>query len=424
MSTPIAITGFGLLSPAGATPASLWQALVERAVLDGPWPKRPLDAYPADNCVAIPEAQWRALDPSRDGVENRAAALARFAVARCLEDAGLAAPPTGGGASPAGTARGPRIGCVLGTTTAGVEVAENALLGRHGGASAGVAEFDASMLLPDDAARWQGPLAVLSTACSSGLLAPSLAIDALLAGEAEAMVAGGVDVLLEYTICGFNGLRVATRDRCRPFSANRQGVVLSEGVACVCLETLAAALARRAPIHAIVTARAAGCDAAHATAPEVAGVARTLAAALATEGARAARPAGVFAHGTGTPTNDVAEIAALRSAFAAVYGSQALPPITSIKSTLGHPQAAAGAFSLIAASLALAHRQLPPTANLDAPDPALGDAVVCAAAGCPLDGNSVLVDACGFGGNNCVMVLADPATVLAERERAHEEATA
>ncbi|AJK46541.1 beta-ketoacyl synthase N-terminal-like domain-containing protein [Burkholderia plantarii] len=404
MSQPIAITGVGLMSPAGSTPAALWDALVGRAELRGPWPKRSLAAYPADNCVAIPEAQWRALDASSGGVENRAVALARFAVERCLEDAGLA---QGG---PAGM----RIGCVLGTTTAGVEVAENALLGRHGGEAAGVAEFDASRLLPGDAARWQGPLAVLSTACSSGLLAPSLAIDALLAGEADAMVAGGVDVLLEYTVCGFNGLRVATKEPCRPFDASRQGVVLSEGVACVCLERLDAALARRATIHAVVTARAAGCDAAHATAPDIEGVARTLIAALAapgTPGARPARPAGVFAHGTGTPTNDIAEITALRAAFAAAFGSDALPPVTSIKSTLGHPQAAAGAFSLVAACLALRHRRLPPTANLQTRDAALGDTPIVDGAGWPLDGASVLVDAFGFGGNNCVMVLADPAAL-------------
>ncbi|MCQ0029785.1 beta-ketoacyl synthase [Burkholderia glumae] len=413
MSPSIAITGIGLISPAGSTPAALWAALVGRAELRGPWPKRSLAAYPVDNCVAIPEAQWRALDVARGGVENRAAALARFAVERCLEAAGLA---HGGPAEPAAGAApaGMRIGCVLGTTTAGVEVAENALLGRHGGEAAGVAEFDASRLLPGDAARWQGPLAVLSTACSSGLLAPSLAIDALLAGEADAMVAGGVDVLLEYTVCGFNGLRVATRDACRPFDASRQGVVLSEGAACVCLERLDAALARRATIHAVVSARAAGCDAAHATAPDIEGVARTLIAALtapAAHGGRAARPAGVFAHGTGTPTNDIAEITALRAAFAAAFGSDALPPVTSIKATLGHPQAAAGAFSLAAACLALRHRSLPPTANLQARDAALGDAPIVDGAGWPLEGASVLVDAFGFGGNNCVMVLTDPAAL-------------
>ncbi|WP_010096064.1 beta-ketoacyl synthase N-terminal-like domain-containing protein, partial [Burkholderia ubonensis] len=198
--------------------------------------------------------------------------------------------------------------------------------------------------------------AVLSTACSSGLLAPALAIDALAAGEADVMIAGGVDVLLEYTICGFNGLRVATRDRCRPFSGDRQGVVLSEGVACVCVEPLDAALARGAPIRAIVTGHAAGCDAAHATAPDIDGVARTIAAALAASGVGADALGGVFAHGTGTPTNDSAEIAALRRAFADVYGRDALPPVTSIKSTLGHPQAAAGTFSLVAAALALARR--------------------------------------------------------------------
>ncbi|RQR58145.1 beta-ketoacyl synthase [Burkholderia sp. Bp9002] len=406
MTTPIAITGFGVLSPAGATPDALWRALESRAVLNGPWPKRPLAGYPADNVIAVPEAAWRGLEPAWSGVENRAAALARHAVGHALADAGLA------------DALGDlRIGCMLGTTTAGVEVAENRLIGAHGGDAARTADLDASAVLPGRDGRWRGPLAVLSTACSSGLLAPALAIDALLAGEADVMIAGGVDVLLEYTICGFNGLRVATGDRCRPFSGNRQGVVLSEGAACVCLEPLDAALARRAPIRAVVTGYASGCDAAHATAPDVDGVARTIAAALAASGVCADALGGVFAHGTGTPTNDGAEIAALRRAFADTFGHDGLPPVTSIKSTLGHPQAAAGTFSLVAAALALARRRLPPTANLDVRDDALGDVRIADGDGLPLVGDSVLVDAFGFGGNNCVMVVADAT-------RAYEETSA
>ncbi|KVT77268.1 beta-ketoacyl synthase [Burkholderia ubonensis] len=405
MSTPIAITGFGVLSPAGATPDALWRALETRAVLNGPWPKRPLAGYPADNVIAVPEAVWRTLEPGATGVENRAAALARYAIRQALADARL------------GGADGLRIGCMLGTTTAGVEVAENVLVDAPGSGAAGAADLDASALLPGRDGRWRGPLAVLSTACSSGLLAPALAIDALAAGEADVMIAGGVDVLLEYTICGFNGLRVATRDRCRPFSGDRQGVVLSEGVACVCVEPLDAALARGAPIRAIVTGHAAGCDAAHATAPDVDGVARTIAAALAASGVRADALGGVFAHGTGTPTNDGAEIAALRRAFADIYGRDALPPVTSIKSTLGHPQAAAGTFSLVAAALALARRRLPPTANLAVRDDALGDVRIADGDGLPLAGDSVFVNAFGFGGNNCVMVVADAA-------RAHQEARA
>ncbi|WP_302478322.1 beta-ketoacyl synthase N-terminal-like domain-containing protein, partial [Burkholderia ubonensis] len=118
MSTPIAITGFGVLSPAGATPDALWRALETRAVLNGPWPKRPLAGYPADNVIAVPEAVWRTLEPGATGIENRAAALARHAIGQALADARLA----GAGAG------GLRIGCMLGTTTAGVEVAENVLV--------------------------------------------------------------------------------------------------------------------------------------------------------------------------------------------------------------------------------------------------------------------------------------------------------
>src|SRR5262249_5444243 len=186
--------------------------------------------------------------------------------------------------------------------------------------------------------------------------------------EADAMIAGGLDVLLEYTICGFNALRVASHDRCRPFSAERQGVVLSEGAACFCLERLDAAGAGGAAVKAIIAGDCLRCDADHLTAPNVAGVARAITLALQTSGLATGAVGGIFAHGTGTPSNDSNEVAALRAAF----GRDDLPPITAIKSVVGHSQAAAGAFSLLAALLALEKSSLPPTAGVEPLDPQLG----------------------------------------------------
>lgn len=222
------------------------------------------------------------------------------------------------------------------------------------------------------------------------------------------MIAGGVEVLLEYTICGFNALRLAADDRCRPFDEMRRGVVLSEGSVCFCLERLDSAQRRGAPIHGVILGSGISCDADHVTAPNPEGVAAAIAEALETSGLVPASVGGVIAHGTGTPVNDVSELRALRVAF----GDVELPPVTSIKAVMGHSQAAAGSFSLLAALLALKTGQLPATAGLRSLDPALSGIEVVQQAGGVLRNNAVLVNAFGFGGNNCALVVSDraPAT--------------
>jgi 3-oxoacyl-[acyl-carrier-protein] synthase II len=391
MRGPAAITGIAVLSPAGIGEEALWRALAGGEDRRERWPKRALAGYPVDNVVPIPESLWTGAGIPAAGSGNRAAGLAGFAVGRALAQAGLAGREGPGDG-------GLRVGCFLSTTTAGVEVAEDDVLGLRPVPAA--SDLDGSAVVP--ALPWTGPTGVVSTACSSGLVAPALAIDVLAAGEADVMVAGGLDVLLEYTICGFNALRLATADRCRPFAEGRRGVLLSEGVACVCLEPLEAALARGAGVRAVVTGYGIGCDADHVTAPNPAGVARAVAAALEMGGTAPGAIGGIFAHATGTRVNDAAEVAALRAAF----GTDALPPVTAIKSVMGHPQAGAGAMALVAAVLALENGWLPPTAGMDGPDPALGGVDVVTGAGRALAKRHLMVDAFGFGGNNCVMTVA------------------
>lgn len=389
MRTPIAITGIGVVSPAGVTAEALWRALLTQEDRRGNWRKRPLHGYPIDNVISIPEDLWRTLEGANGASANRARAISEFAVARALDEARL---------SPESV----QMGCILASTTAGVEITENVVLARDGEAAPRSADFDGSSILPKR--PWSGPVSVLSTACSSGLVAPALAIDAILAGEADAMIAGGVDVLLEYTICGFNGLRLASDERCRPFAIGRKGVVLSEGAVCFCLEPLDTARARGAAIRAVIDGYGIGCDADHVTAPNAVGVVRTIRQAIETSGVTRESIGGVFAHGTGTPANDAAEVAALR----AMFGDVGLPPVTAIKSVMGHPQAAAGAFSLLAAILALEHRQLPPTAGLAEVDPELNGVDVVYGTAQPLAARRVMANAFGFGGNNCVMVVSAP----------------
>jgi 3-oxoacyl-(acyl-carrier-protein) synthase len=392
----IAITGIGVVSPAGTTSAAFWEQLLAQDDLRTGWARGDLSPYPFDQVVPISDAVWRAIGCADDSATI--SALAAFALNGARQEAQASALQ--------------RVGCVLSSTTSGVEELERCLQDRGGqvrtlGASQQpLRAIDGAHLLDCGTHPWTGPSSVLSTACSSGLLAIGLAIDTLAAGEADAMVAGGIDVLLEYTVCGFSGLRLTTADRCRPFSSERKGVLLSEGAVFFFLEPLANALQRKATIHAVVSGYGISCDADHVTAPNPDGVARAIRQAIDSSGVAREAIDAIFAHGTGSLANDAAEVNALRC----VFGDVPIPPITAIKSVMGHPQAAAGAFSLLAGVLALQQKCLPATAGLSSPDPALGDIdVVCHNR--PLSARHVMVNAFGFGGNNCVMILSDPATL-------------
>src|SRR6266702_3461221 len=115
MYTPIAITGIGVLSPAGATAESLWRSLTAQEDRRGNWSKRVLAGYPIDNVISISEDLWGMVNAHDGGFENRARGLADFAVTQALEEARL-------------SSDGVRVGCILASTTAGVEAVENDVL--------------------------------------------------------------------------------------------------------------------------------------------------------------------------------------------------------------------------------------------------------------------------------------------------------
>lgn len=399
MQRPIAITGTGIVSPAGLSTGALWQSLIRQDDLSGHWQKRDLQRYPVNNVVSISEELWSRVDSSAPGATGRSGSLAMFAVNQAIQEADLP------------RSRDLRLGCVLSTTTAGVEAIENDVLSL-GPPEAGItpSQLDGSAVLLPQNRQWTGPTGVLSNACSSGLVAPGMAIDILAAGEADVMIAGGLDILLEYTICGFNGLRLTTEEGCRPFAAGRRGAVLSEGVACLCMEPLEAALARGASVKAVVTGYGISCDAGHTTAPDPEGIARAIREALERSGTEPEEIGGVFAHATGTQANDSAEVAAMRIAF----GCEELPPITAVKAVIGHAQAGAGALTLLAAIKALEHAELPPTAGLSEVDPALNGADVVVGKPRPIKKKKLMINAFGFGGNNGVMIVSDLESVLGE----------
>lgn len=244
-----------------------------------------------------------------------------------------------------------------------------------------------------------GEALTISTACAAGNYALGTAFDLVSTGEASIALCGGSDSVCRKTFAGFYRLGTMAQDRCRPFDAHRAGILVGEGSAILVLETLTSALARNAPIYAEMLGYALNCDADHMVAPDRDSIAACMRQAHRNAGIASAEVDYVCMHGTGTRANDLTEVGAVK----AVFGERT-PPVSSIKSGLGHGMGAASAFGAAACCLALRDGFLPPTLNLREQDPECDVDVVpnVARAAAP---RVVQNDAFAFGGNNAIAIL-------------------
>ena len=247
-----------------------------------------------------------------------------------------------------------------------------------------------------------GPSWTVSTACSSSNHAIGQAFEQVRHGQVELAIAGGSDApFTQGVLRAWEALRVISPTTCRPFTRDRDGLILGEGAAILVLEPLEAARARGAPIYCELAGFGMSSDAHHITQPSASGAARAMRIALANSGLDSNNIGYINAHGTGTAANDSTETAAIRT----VFGDHAQRiAISSTKSMHGHALGAAGAIEAAATALSLFHGVLPPTINFTEP----GD-------GCDLDyipnhARTVTVDAAlsnsfAFGGLNAVLVF-------------------
>ncbi len=255
-----------------------------------------------------------------------------------------------------------------------------------------------------------GPVLTTTLACASGNYAFIEAYHLLQRGEAEVMVAGGSEACLSPVIYGaFNSIgATSTRNdepqrASRPFDAERDGFVPSEGCVVMIMEKEERAKARRAKIYAEVLGGRITGDAYHITAPrpDGEGAIRAMGTAIESCGLSIDDIDIIYAHGTSTPLNDEAETKAIK----AVFGERAYQiPITATKSMLGHALGSSGAMSALAAVYGFQDGIIPPTINYETPDP------VCDLDYVPNDArqqqtNVALINAFGFGGHNVVLVL-------------------
>jgi len=249
--------------------------------------------------------------------------------------------------------------------------------------------------------RLSGPNATITTACAAGNSAIAWAADAIRAGRADVMIAGGADQL-SYAMLGlFTQLRALSKDVVRPFDRNRTGLLLAEGAGALLLESGEHAARRSARTYCRVTGYSNCADSYHMTAPDPTGrgAFRSMTAALRMANASPADIGFVSAHGTGTPSNDVSEARALNSVFAGF----AAPPVSSLKSQIGHAQGAASAIEAVACVMTLATDDIHATTNLNELDPECNINVVTKPQ--RLHKKTVLNNAFGFGGNIACVVF-------------------
>jgi acyl transferase domain-containing protein/acyl carrier protein len=222
----------------------------------------------------------------------------------------------------------------------------------------------------------KGPSISVQTACSTSLVAVHLGCQSLLNGDSDMVLAGGVSIRMRQ-IAGYlyqEGAILSPDGHCRAFDSMAQGTVTGSGAGIVVLKRLADALSDGDRIHAVITASCVNNDGSNKigyTAPSVDGQAAVIAEAQAMAGVTGDEVTYVETHGTGTSLGDPIEVAALTRAFRRTTQNKNFCAIGSLKTNIGHLDAAAGVAGLIKVALALENRTLPPSLNFQKPNPAI-----------------------------------------------------
>jgi len=392
----IAVTGLGAVTPVGTGKDEVWASLLAGRLGFAPVESFDTKAFNVHMGAEVqgfsPVPYVLRLDPQRMG---RASQLAIAAARLALADADL------------GAVTSELAGVAMGTTSGEPREVERFddryLAGELDAVGAEFMTRYPCHMIAAHVARelgFGGINTMIPAACAAGNYALAHAVDALRAGRAELMLAGGADAFSRITYAGFARLGAIAPERCQPFDRRRQGMIPGEGAAVLVLEPLDAARRRGARIYAEVAGYGLSCDAHHMTAahPEGDGAVRAMSRALADAGVAPAEVSYISAHGTGTPTNDRLEALAVGR----VFGAGTRVPISSIKSMLGHTMGAASAIEAAVCALAVATDEIPPTMGLEDPENDL-DYVPNAARRLRVE--VAMNNAYAFGGNNASTIF-------------------
>ncbi len=310
-----------------------------------------------------------------------------------------------------------RIGCLFASGIGDFPMSESQAVAFHREGPGKMSPFTVPRVSPNMVSAnismelgLKGPSLGLSSACTSGSHAIALAAMMLQTGHSDVIIAGAAESCISPSaVEAYIALRALSsrnddpKHASRPFDKGRDGFVLGEGAGALVMETREHAEKRGAPILAQVAGYALNCDAYHITAPHPQGEGAATAMIMAVKNA-GLTPDDIDyinAHGTSTPINDPSETSAIKRAF----GERAYDiPVSSIKSMIGHALGAAGALEAVACVQAMNENIMPPTMNLEEPDP-LCDLDYVPNKAREKELNVVLSNSFGFGGQNCVLVF-------------------
>ncbi|WP_371878759.1 beta-ketoacyl synthase [Conexibacter sp. DBS9H8] len=416
------ITGLGAVTPVGLDVASSWHALVAGESGVGPITLFDPFGLPVQIAAEVSGFDGEAVMGTKRF--RRSARYSQFAVAAAREafsDAGLSSGVRGGVGDDEGASVDPeRVGVVINAAVGGsaeTNAASDALA-EHG--ARGISPYYVPSMITNMPAcevaidlGLHGPVSASALACASGNAALLEARRLILAGEADVVLAGGTDAgispVMFAGLANMGPLSIRNGEPAgasRPFDADRDGFVFGEGAVVMVVESAAFAAARGARVYGSIRGGALTADAFHISHPQPSGAdaARAVTLALAQAEMAPEDVHLVVAHGTGTKINDAVETKVIHTAFGPAAGDLA---VTAPKSMTGHMIGAAGALSAMVALLAMRDQVIPPTINLETPDPD------CDLDYVPLKARertvrTAAVNAFGFGGQNCVVVLAAP----------------
>ncbi len=404
----VVVTGMGVYSPVGNSPAEMWASLVEGVSGIGP-----ITRFDATDYETRFAAEVRDFDPDAVLGRKESRRMDRYAqlgVAASLQAAD-AAGLTGDTLDPT------RVGVLLATGMGAIETIENGMETLTAQGPKRIGPFFMTMMLANMASglaamrlNAKGPVMSTVSACASSAHAIGEAARWIRDGMADVVYAGGCEApVSRLSVAGFNAMQALSRRNddpraaSRPFDKDRDGFVLAEGAAMLVLEREEHALRRGARILGTVSGYGTTDDANHIVqpAPEGEGAARAMTLALTDAGLSAQQIDYVNAHGTSTQLNEKFETAALKRAL----GDRAYSvPISSTKSMTGHLLGAAGAIEAVVALKAIETQTAPPTINYQTPDPECDlDYVPNVARQTPI--RHVMSNSMGFGGHNVSLIM-------------------
>ncbi len=404
----VVITGLGLVTPLGIGVQETWNALIEGRSGVGKITHFDASTYPVQIAAEV-----KNFDPSQYIEQKEIKKMDRFihfaiaAAEMAMKDSGLKITEE----------NAERVGVIIGSGMGGLPMIEHYHRTLLEKGHRRISPFFIPMIIINLAAgqvsiRYgaKGPNSSPCTACATGSHSIGDAFKIIQCGDADAMIAGGTEaVITPMGIAGFTAMKaLSTRNddperASRPFDIDRDGFVMGEGAGIVILEELNHALKRGAKIYAEVIGYGMSGDAYHITspAPQGEGAARCMEAALKNAGIRPEDIQYINAHGTSTKYGDELETMAIKK----VFGEHAYKlAVSSTKSMTGHLLGAAGGVEAVITVLTIKNNIIPPTINLEKPDPACDlDYVPNKARKAEV--NCAISNSFGFGGTNACLIF-------------------